>query len=208
MRARQTIVDQASEAERSGERQWIEAAIRHLAKANVDDIRIEELSRELGVSKGSFYWHFRNREHLLDRVLEYWLDRATLQVTRWAREGQPGAREKLARILSLPAKAPPEKRGADLEMAIRSWARRDVRAADMVQKVDGIRAEFLHELMRELGFEGDEVRRRAMIAQAFMLGEAFLKLGVSRAERLEAVAVCTEMLAAGRLDQDSGDPDL
>jgi AcrR family transcriptional regulator len=195
MRARHTVTDQESETVPSGERQWIDAAIAHLVKANVEDIRIEELSRELGVSKGSFYWHFRNRDHLLDRVLEHWLDRATVQVTRWARGGA-SASERLLRILSLPARTPPEKRGADLELAIRSWARRDQRAADMVRKVDRMRAEFLSELMQELGFTGEEVRRRAAIAQSFMLGDAFLKLGATEADRLATVRILADLLTA------------
>jgi AcrR family transcriptional regulator len=195
MRAKTHETDLESEAIRPGERQWIDAAIAHLVKANVDDIRIEELSRELGVSKGSFYWHFRNRDHLLDRVLEHWLDRATVQVTRWARGG-PSAAERLLRILSLPARTPPEKRGADLELAIRSWARRDERAAGMVRKVDQMRGEFLAELMQELGFTGEEIRRRAAIAQSFMLGDAFLKLGAGEAERLATVRILADLLTA------------
>jgi AcrR family transcriptional regulator len=195
MRARHPVTDPEGEAVRPGERQWIDAAIAHLVKANIDDIRIEELSRELRVSKGSFYWHFRNRDHLLDRVLEHWLDRATVQVTRWARGGQSPS-DRLLRILSLPAKTPPEKRGADLELAIRSWARRDARAAEMVRKVDQKRAEFLHELMEELGFSGEEIQRRAAIAQSFMLGDAFLKLGTSEAERLAAVRILADLLTA------------
>lgn len=195
MRARHTVTELESDTIPSGERQWIDAAIAHLVKANVDDIRIEELSRELGVSKGSFYWHFRNRDHLLDRVLEHWLDRATVQVTRWARGGASAA-ERLLRILSLPARTPPEKRGADLELAIRSWARRDERAAEMVRKVDRMRAEFLNELIQELGFSGEEVRRRAAIAQSFMLGDAFLKLGATEAERLATVRILADLLTA------------
>lgn len=195
MRARHTVTELESDTIPSGERQWIDAAIAHLVKANVDDIRIEELSRELGVSKGSFYWHFRNRDHLLDRVLEHWLDRATVQVTRWARGGASAA-ERLLRILSLPARTPPEKRGADLELAIRSWARRDERAAEMVRKVDRMRAEFLNELIQELGFSGEEVRRRAAIAQSFMLGDAFLKLGATEAERLATVRILADLLTS------------
>jgi AcrR family transcriptional regulator len=198
MRVRHTLTDPEGEAVRPGERQWIDAAVAHLVKANVDDIRIEELSRELGVSKGSFYWHFRNRDHLLDRVLEHWLDRATVRTSRWARGGT-SAPERLLRILSLPARTPPEKRGADLELAIRSWARRDERAAEMVRKVDQKRAEFLTEVMQELGFSGEEVQRRAAIAQSFMLGDAFLKLGMSEAERLAAVRILADLLAAPAL---------
>lgn len=183
---------------RPGERQWIEAALRHLADANVDDIRIEELAREIGVSKGSFYWHFRNRDHLLDRVLEHWMDRATVQVTRWARAGGEKGVERLFRLLALPAMTPPSKRGAEAELAVRSWARRDARAAETVRRVDRMRFDFFVELMGEMGHQGEQAHRRAAIAQAFMLGEALLRSGGDGEDRLSAVRACTEMLAGSQ----------
>lgn len=181
---------------RLGERDWIEAALRHIAKANVDDIRVEELARELGVTKGSFYWHFRNRQHLVERVLEHWMDRATIQVTRWARSEDARGVERLCRLLSLPALTPPDKKGADIELAVRSWARREKLAADTVREVDRIRFDYFVELMSDLGLEGDEARRRAAIAQAFMLGEALLQTTAAVEQRLIAVRAFAAMLAA------------
>lgn len=181
---------------RLSEREWIDAAFRHIARANFDDIRVEELARELGVTKGSFYWHFRNRQHLVERVLEHWMDRATIQITRWTRLERSNGLERLIRLLSLPANTPPDKRGAEIELAVRSWARREKLAAETVARVDGTRADYFREIMAELGFSGEEARRRAAIAQAFMLGEALLKTGATRAERLAAVEDCARMLAA------------
>ncbi|MEO3997823.1 TetR/AcrR family transcriptional regulator [Mesorhizobium sp. CAU 1732] len=180
---------------RMSERDWIDAAFRHIARNNLDDIRVEELARELGVTKGSFYWHFRNRHQLVERVLEYWMDRATIQVTRWARAEAATGAERLKRLLSLPAATPPDKHGAEIELAIRSWARRETLAADTVRKVDAVRREFFLELMTDLGFSGDEAARRATIAQSFMLGEALLTIGRSKAERVAAVDACASMLA-------------
>jgi len=190
-----TLRSDAASASRLTEREWIDAAFRHLAKANVDDIRVEELARDLGVTKGSFYWHFRNRQHLVERLLEHWMDRATIQITRWARSEGDGGIERLVRLLSVPANTPPDKRGADIELSIRSWARREKVAADTVRKVDQMRADYFAELIEELGFTGEEARRRAAIAQAFMLGEALLKTGLGRAERLAVVRACAGMIA-------------
>lgn len=185
----------AAGGNRLTEREWIDAAFRHIAKANFDDIRVEELAREIGVTKGSFYWHFRNRQHLVERVLEHWMDRATIQVTRWARSEEGTGKERLARLLSLPANTPPDKHGADIELAVRSWARREKLAAETVRKVDEMRAEFFLELMGALGFSGGEARRRAAIAQSFMLGEALLKTHPDRQERLAAVDMCVAFLS-------------
>lgn len=184
------------DAARLGERDWIEAAFAHIAKANVDDIRIEELARELGVTKGSFYWHFRNRQHLVERVLEHWMERATVHITRWARAEAPSPAERLVRLLSLPANTPPDKRGAEIELAVRSWARRERLAADTVRRVDAMRSEYFLELMHDLGFEGPAATARATAAQAFMLGESLLKLEGGRESRLATVRAFVETLCA------------
>ena len=49
---------------------WIDVAIDVLAKEGVTGLRIEVLAKRCGVTKGSFYWHFKDRQALLDAVLE------------------------------------------------------------------------------------------------------------------------------------------
>lgn len=190
-------VSERDASARMTEQAWVEAAMRHLATANVEDIRIEELAREIGVTKGSFYWHFRNRQHLLEHVLEHWMDRATIQVTRWARAHARGGAERLYKLLSLPATTPPEKKGADIELAIRSWARHDPAARRTVDRVDEVRAAFFMELMAEAGIAGDEAARRAAVAQSFMLGEAFLGARHGTEQRLRIIRFCADLLTGG-----------
>jgi AcrR family transcriptional regulator len=177
------------------ERSWIEAAFRHIKKSNLSDLRVETLARELGVTKGSFYWHFRDREHLLKRVLEYWTESATIRITQWSMSERTDGLERLARLLALPANASPDKRGAEVELAVRSWARRDKAAADTVARIDSLRFEHFVELMIEMGFSGGDARRRAAIAQSFMLGDAFLRSGLSVDERKANARACAEMIA-------------
>ena len=45
---------------------WIDAAINRLLKTGVDAVRVEPLADEIGVSRGSFYWHFKSRGELLE----------------------------------------------------------------------------------------------------------------------------------------------
>lgn len=51
---------------------WIAAALDALADGGVDAVRVEPLAKRLGVTKGSFYWHFPTREALLKAALERW----------------------------------------------------------------------------------------------------------------------------------------
>lgn len=66
---------------------WIEAALKQVAEHGLGRLAIEPLAQELGVTKGSFYWHFRNRDALIDALLE-----------RWRQQGETDLTEALASI--------------------------------------------------------------------------------------------------------------
>ncbi|MGA6960157.1 MAG: helix-turn-helix domain-containing protein, partial [Candidatus Acidiferrales bacterium] len=51
---------------------WVRAAFARLSTEGIESVRIELLARDLGVSKGSFYWHFQDREELLAKMLDRW----------------------------------------------------------------------------------------------------------------------------------------
>lgn len=53
---------------------WEHGALDMIAEEGVGALAIEALARRLGVTKGSFYWHFRNREALLQAALRRWED--------------------------------------------------------------------------------------------------------------------------------------
>ena len=101
---------------------WIDAGLRTLAAGGPDAVRIEALARELGVSKGGFYWHFANRRALLDEMLDAW-ERTMIDEVIERIEGEGGdARAKLRRLFAL---APSNEDLLKVELAIRDWARRD-----------------------------------------------------------------------------------
>src|ERR1700739_4772478 len=59
---------------------WIRAAFARLALDGIDAVRVEVLARDLHVSKGSFYWHFRDRDELAGAMLEQWDEDERAQV--------------------------------------------------------------------------------------------------------------------------------
>jgi len=107
---------------------------------------VEVLARDLGVSKGSFYWHFRDRADLLDKMLEQWeasesgwleeREARSSTATRWA---------KLIERSSDPARI-------RTEVAVRDWARGDEKVAVKVAIVERKRANLIAEVLREVGF--------------------------------------------------------
>ncbi len=57
---------------RTPRNRWIEEGLSALAVGGPDAVRIEPLAQALGVSKGGFYWHFKDRQALLEEMLDAW----------------------------------------------------------------------------------------------------------------------------------------
>jgi AcrR family transcriptional regulator len=142
---------------------WLAAAFSRLADQGVESVRVEVLARDLGVSKGSFYWHFRDRGDLLDRMLSHWesdelawieADRAGVAAARWAQ---------------IVAKtADPER--IRREVALRGWARRDSQIAVRVAAIERKKAQLIANVLRDVGFAPSAADAWAEIVLMVCLG--------------------------------------
>jgi AcrR family transcriptional regulator len=146
---------------------WINAALGILAEQGVDGVRVEPLAKRLGVTKGSFYWHFKDRDALLERILEHWRRHATLDIIdRLERSADPTARVK--NLLRIPFQGEKSDRGAQVELSIRLWGRRDAGARAALQEVDKLRLKYIQGLLEEVGLKRSEAIPRAIHAYSFM----------------------------------------
>ncbi|MFC4907047.1 TetR/AcrR family transcriptional regulator [Actinomadura gamaensis] len=156
-----------NESTRLSARDWARAALKALADGGLAAVAVEPLARTLGVTKGSFYAHYRNRDELISAAL-----------SEWARtHGDEGLAE-LAGI------ADPERRLRELltivVQAVHPLApsvhlsllgdRNDPRVRDAVGQVNRARLEFLTRTYRELGLPPDRAELRARVAYAAILG--------------------------------------
>lgn len=73
---------------------WAEAALDAIASGGIEAVAVEPLARKLGVTKGSFYWHYPNRDALVARALEVWEHHETVEMIGHA-EQEPHPRERL-----------------------------------------------------------------------------------------------------------------
>lgn len=144
---------------------WIAAGFVRLAAEGIESVRVEVLARDLGVSKGSFYWHFRDREDLLEKMLARWeadevawLASATSSghsaATRWA-----GFVERAASLDRIRTEA-----------SLRAWARRDSQVAARVVSIEKNRAGYIAIVLREIGFAPRAADEWSQVALLVYLG--------------------------------------
>ena len=162
---------------------WVEAATTVLVDQGIDHVRVDVLAGQLGVTRGSFYWHFRDREDLLRRVLLAWSERATEQLTRRLATAHADPREQLRDVISLPLRGRAAAKAARIELAIRAWARRDELARQAVDAADAARIGYHREIFSALGFAAEDARQRACLLYGYEVGESLLHGQGTAAER-------------------------
>ena len=161
--------------------QWVSAGLEALRKGGVAAVRVERLAGDVGVTKGSFYHHFRDRSALLEALLDYWSREMT--DAEFARlETLRGGLA--ARLLAL-AEDVLEKGMGRYDPAIRAWARHDRKVAAAVAQVDRRRVKALAGFFEEGGFGAAEARIRARTFYTFLLGEPQVRAPVREAGELQ-----------------------
>ncbi len=153
---------------------WIEAATQVLVDQGIDHVRVDVLATQLGVTRGSFYWHFRDREDLLRRVLQAWRESATEQITRRLENASTDPHEQLRDVVSLPFRGRAAVRAARIELAIRAWARRDEMARLAVDEADAARIAYHTQVLTALGFAPPEASLRAFVLYGYEVAESML----------------------------------
>ena len=151
----------------------------------IDHVRVDLLAQRLGVTRGSFYWHFKDREELLRRVLQAWRETATENLTVRLESAHEDPLEQLRDVLSLPFRGRAAARAARIELAIRAWARRDQMARFAVDEADASRIGYIAQVFSSLGFPVMEARSRAFLLYSYIVSESHMPTLGSKAQKDE-----------------------
>jgi len=152
---------------------WIVAALEVLISEGVDALQITRLSRDLGVTRGSFYWHLESREELLDAVLAEWRARNTgimVDVLKNAKSLEEGILD-LFSVWVDHSKFSPQ-----LDQAVRDWARRDEKIRELVTTEDDDRVRTISRFFKKHGYDQPEAFIRARVIYFTQL--SYYALGV------------------------------
>ena len=148
---------------------WIDAALRALAAGGPDAVRVEALATGLGVSKGGFYWHFTDRQALLEEMLDSWEKAGTEDVIARVDSQAADPRAKLRELFELSPSA-----DFAVELALRDWSRRDTDVAKRLHRVDNRRMGYLRSLFGQFCVDADDIEARSMLAYSLLIGSYFI----------------------------------
>ena len=163
---------------------WIKASLDVLAEKGLDGIRVEVLAKRLKVTKGSFYWHFKDRRDLFDAVLQRWKDGRIKDIQKQTR-AVPGEELPRASHVIEVYSANRNRKGMLIEFAMRDWARRDPTAAAVVEDVDANRLEFGRKGFEARGMPPLEASSRSLLLYAYVFGLSLMSCGKFDADMTE-----------------------
>ncbi|WP_448563455.1 TetR/AcrR family transcriptional regulator [Thalassotalea ganghwensis] len=145
---------------------WIKAGFRSLTQHGPEALKAEKLSRYIGSTKGSFYWHFKDVTDFKTMMINHWIEQAYTAITHDV-DAISDPKEQLIRLMTLASQTPKEYGGTQVEVAIRAWARSDKTVLDAVIKIDKLRINYLDTLLKKIGIHAEN---EAQLIYASYLG--------------------------------------
>jgi AcrR family transcriptional regulator len=147
---------------------WLDFALGELAEKGHDALKAQTLAAGLGVTRGSFYWHFEDLEAFKRDLIARWADLTSGELLRAVvREG-----EAEAQLIGMMTRA--FRSGASMERAVRAWAISDDHVAGLVTAVDWRRIRFAEQLLEALGVAQAEVGPRARVLYWAAIGRLMM----------------------------------
>lgn len=165
--------------------------MRALAAGGPDAVRVEALAKDLGVSKGGFYWHFGDRRALLEETLDAWEKSGTEEVIATVESEPADPRDKVRRLFEL---APSAQEFFAVELALRDWSRRDRDVAERLRRIDNRRMAYLRRLFAQFCIDEDDTDARTMLAYSLLVGSYFVAGGHGDRARADVLQLAIDRL--------------
>lgn len=172
----------AASRDRTGKSQlsrdnWLDAAAGEVAAGGFGQLRVLTLAKKLGVTRGSFYWHFKDHEDLVVSFLDRWRDRRLHELQYWKPKGGDVETELREILELLLTDASRNIRRLQVELAVRDFARRDDYAAELVAQVDAARIAQNCSLFERLSSDPERIRDLSLLLYVATIGSQVVLTG-------------------------------
>jgi len=160
---------------------WLVAALELFVAEGIDAVRITRLADELGVTRGSFYWHFSNRDDLIESLVAYWRDKNTSVIV----EAVSKANSLSDGIFNFfDTCVDSNQFDPRLDLAIREWARRSQDIREQIDLADSTRVKAITDLFSRYAYPMPEAFIRARVIYFAQIGFYALDVKESLSTRL------------------------
>lgn len=169
---------------------WLEKALQVLSKSGGQKPRIGALVAEIGVSRGSFYWHFKDRADFIKALVDYWHAESTLVVASRLDELDASAEDKLRTLMEMIC----VQKLTRHDQAVRNWALGEQSVEEQVKRTDEFRCGYVKKLFKACGFSDQDARFRATIFVSEASREGLLFNAMNEKERRKRAKMFFDLL--------------
>lgn len=164
---------------------WLDAAYETLVKSGVDAVRIATLAEELKLSRASCYWFFKDRDALLEGLLERWRQMNTGSLVRQSEAYAETIVEAMLNVTDCWFRK--EMFDSRLEFAIRSWAIQSPKLRKELQAADNVRTESIKRMLMRFGMPEDTADVRARAVYLIQIGYISAHVSEDTATRMKRI---------------------
>lgn len=154
----------SKEAMRKQKEDWLITGLQILTEAGKSGLTIERMTALLGVTKGSFYHHFKNMKDFERQLIDHWANQYLSTAADYPQDPDEGL--KLLDAIMEEGFGPI----TDPEAAIRIWAQEDKDVQKIVQQIDAVRRDFVLQIFRPFAPREDEAQLMADMFYAMTIG--------------------------------------
>lgn len=174
---------------------WLEAAYEALVENGIDAVKILPLANRLKLSRTSFYWHFKDRETLLEALASRWDERTTEPLVAAASSYAETEAEALLNVIGCFLRA--DTFDDRLEFAVRSWALQDDGIMERVRAADALRLAALSALLCKWGHAPIDADVRARTIYLAQIGYISMQAREPLAVRMARIPNYVEIYSGG-----------
>jgi AcrR family transcriptional regulator len=164
---------------------WLDAAYQILVESGVDAVKVMPLAEKLGLSRTSFYWHFSDREALLNGLIARWQGRNTANLI--AQSKRPAKTITEASLNLCDCWIIEDLFDSRLEFAIRTWALTDPDLANTLAGADISRISAIRSMFQRFGYPEDEADVRAHTVYLTQIGYISMRVNEPLLQRLDRI---------------------
>ena len=146
---------------------WLLAALEIFVAEGIDAVRITRLADDLGVTRGSFYWHFTNRDDLIEALVAYWHDKNTSAIVESVTQAS-SLSNGIFRFFDTCIDS--SQFDPRLDLAIREWARRSEDIRQQVDAADTTRVQAITDFFTRFDYPMPEAFIRARVIYFAQIG--------------------------------------
>jgi AcrR family transcriptional regulator len=152
---------------------WQEVALELLKKDGINAVTVDALAAQLGITRGSFYHHFKDRNDLAREMLAYWKQKWTVELRD---DVDALGLDGLQSLIAL-ANLITHRKASGYDTAVRAWAIHDEMAREVVKESDKIRLNFIRKQFAKIGFKDLDLENRSRLFLYYAMTEpAFFNL--------------------------------